>query len=368
MQTFPRFMDLPPELRLQIWQDARPKPAIHAFDLCIPACAPSHPKESIESFKLARHKSDIAGQIFLDQPIVSRPKTLLPVDTDADTKNQQSSYCSIESALPFDPSAYLVTDSIQQSCLEADWALELPPSSPNRTNTTAFNSVHLPAQGRDKRIWYDNRTEVLLLRFGVLFPSESDILVHNLTTNHYYYTGVLNSNLSNVMEHKWSPQFASTLKNARRLAFDATEITSDCAVLGPPASHLLSRLVKQLSLFLRRDLECLYIVDHCIGRCGKCGKGGLDIGKIAVRTKDGLSKKLNFSEGERSPDVFHGNGVTYREVFALEELGWNEGTTAFLIARTFAETIRKVQKEGYELQKPCFQGVRVLACQEWQSS
>lgn len=126
MQTFPRFMEPPPELRIQIWQDARPKPAIHVFDVRIPTCPPTHTKEAIERFRLARHKSDIVGQVFLDQIIVSRPKTPLSVETDTETDSQQNAYCSIESAFPFDPSTYLVTDSIQQSCREADLALEFP--------------------------------------------------------------------------------------------------------------------------------------------------------------------------------------------------------------------------------------------------
>lgn len=90
----------------------------------------------------------------------------------------------------------------------------------------------------------------------------------------------------------------------------------------------------------------------------------MDMDKIAVRTKDGLSRKLGFDKGERSPDVFYGNGATYREVFALEELGWNEASTGFLIARDLALAIWNKQMSS-EPQKPCFQGVRVLACTEW---
>lgn len=301
MQTFPRFMDLPPELRIQIWQDARPKPAIHAFDVRIPTCDTTQTKEAIEPFRLASRKIDIVGQVFLDQVIVSRPKTPLPVETNTETDSQQNASCSVESAFSFDPSTYLVTDSIQQSCREADWALEFPPRSSNRANTTDFNSVHLAAQGRDKWIWYDNSTDVLFLRFGSQFPTESGLIVHDPTTNSYYYTGAFKNKLLGVLNIKWSPQFASTLKNARRLALDATEIEADCAVLRVPIPPIISRKVKELASFFRHDLECLYIVDHCIGRCGKCGKGGLDIDKIAARTKDRLSKTLSFDEGDRSP-------------------------------------------------------------------
>lgn len=96
------------------------------------------------------------------------------------------------------------------------------------------------------------------LRFGVLAPTDLDILVHNIVNSHDYYTGVFTSNLSNLMEHTWSQQFASTIKNARRLALDASEITSECAILGVPALSIIFRKVKTLALFLRPDLECLY--------------------------------------------------------------------------------------------------------------
>lgn len=103
------------------------------------------------------------------------------------------------------------------------------------------------------------------------------------------------------------------------MALGATEIETDCAVLRMLAFPITSRNVKELASFFRRDHDCLYIVDHCIGRCGECGKAGSDIDKIAARTKDRLSKILSFDEGDRSPDVFYGNGATYREVFALED-------------------------------------------------
>lgn len=85
------------------------------------------------------------------------------------------------------------------------------------------------------------------------------------------------------------------------MALGATEIETDCAVLRMLAFPITSRNVKELASFFRRDLDCLYIVDHCIGRCGECGKAGSDIDKIAARTKDRLSKTLRFDEGDRSP-------------------------------------------------------------------
>ncbi|KAL4781532.1 hypothetical protein BJX76DRAFT_363543 [Aspergillus varians] len=361
MQRFPRFPCLPSELRIQIWQETRPRPGIHAFNVCIPSHA-NYPQISQAQYepRTAENESEPLSGVFFDQITVPQAKNLvLPSRPHINTSStEQNLQCDAKSDPSSDPSAYLVTDSVRQSCPEALSSLEIQPVSNTRNINESNNSVHLPARGHDKRIWYDNTSDVLLLQFSRPISLNMGMLDPNGGAEDDY-TRVFKSWLSDIFLYPWSSEFTSTLLNARRVAIDVAEIETEMSPLSSIFREIIYQEVQCLSYWLQNDLEVLYVVDRCVGRCRGCRKGGLDISSLTAQAKRGLSKRLEHHVVERESDVFYGNGVTFREIFALESLGWSEKSPTFVVLSMFAEAIQEHQGK-----QACFQGVRVLACQE----
>ncbi|KAL4999600.1 hypothetical protein BDV10DRAFT_184232 [Aspergillus recurvatus] len=367
MQDFPRFSDLPAELRIQIWRETCPAPGVHVFDVCIPSAQTGLRVSQIqEELKSRDVEIEPPSSVFLDQVMVSQTQNR-PA-SQRDTNKQPPHACrSIESkcSLTADPSTYLISDSVRQSCPEASFSLQPPASAsnPNNPNSTNLNSIHLPLRGQGgKQIHYNNISDILHLRFGpsVSYASPFDPGMLNPNDgSEDAYLRVFKSSLSDALLYPWSTGFMLTLQNARSVALDIADLQLEMG-LSPRngfAREAVYQEVKCLAARLARGLEALYVVDYCVGRC----RGSIDEMNGLDKTRGELSRNSECNAGEKDPDVFYGNGVTYREVFSLESLGWSEDTPVFIVLEVFAEAIREQQREEG---KGCFQGVRVLACEK----
>jgi len=161
--------------------------------------------------------------------------------------------------------------------------------------------------------------------------------------------------ISAVLESVWSSEMAQTMQSARRIALDVVETWTDTAL-----GSLIIEEIAFLACTVQHNLEVLYLVDYCAGRCRRCGKD-----RWAARdlqTRGGMDKDLHGvsdEERKRSPDVFCGVGKTYHEVFDLEKLGWNEQHPTYVFARIIDEAIRSQQAEDPKGTVP-FRGVRIL--------
>ncbi|KAL4813655.1 hypothetical protein BDW67DRAFT_192706 [Aspergillus spinulosporus] len=366
MQEFPRFDDLPAELRIKIWQAACPAPGIHVFDVCIPSAQTEWRISQAQQGSKSRHVGNGSqSSVFLDQFMVSETKNRSV--SQKCTTNQSRHTCrnvNANCSLTSDPSIYLVADSIRQSCLEASSSLQprqsAPSSNPNDKISTKVNSIHLPLRGqRGKQVNYNNILDTLHLCFGpptsYASPFDPGVLNPNDGSEDAYLR-IFKSGLSDVLLYPWSNDFTLTLQNARRIALDIADLDLEIGLSSRNrfARETVYQEVECVASRLAKGLEVLYVVDYCAGDCRSREMNGLENARGELRSM------LSHNAGERDPDVFYGNGVTYREVTSLESLGWTEETPLFIVLRMFAEAIREHQEE--ENQR-CFQGVRVLACQ-----
>jgi hypothetical protein len=207
------------------------------------------------------------------------------------------------------------------------------------------NVVYLP--GKKQRIVYDNNTDVLCLRFGSYYAIEA--VTHSFFTDGpdpNYHT-----NISMVLEGMWSKEMAASLCDARRVAIDMSELWSPSEV-----NPVIIEEVASLCSCLQNGLVVLYLIDYCVGRCGRCWKGRLTSKDLQAR-KCALAKELDGQD--REMDVIYGVGVTYREICDLEKLGWDSEHSMFLMARLMGEMIKEQQGLGSP-----FHSVRLLVCEE----
>lgn len=344
---FTQFPYLPPELHIQIWQEAYPRPGIHVFDVRIPSvsenCGILHACQTQDK----QLQDEMRFKEFYDTVFLDTLKISQNTNPAQPVKNQP---CCEKFQFSFDPSIYRVASSIRRSCFEATEALQMLSSNKGQQEKVIkslnpgmdSNLVYIP--GKDKWISYNNRDDVLFLRFG------SPVSVPD-PPNEPDYQRVFNSGLSDVLLCPWSAEIAESLRNARRVAIDVTEIYTI-----HHSEEAIYQEVASLSCCLQNSLEVLYIVDHCIGHCQKCGKGNLDI--KSLQTRGQLANQFDIDSLPRWPDVFHGNGLTYHEIFSWEKLGWSEDHPTFTVLRMFSEALRSQQGD-----LSCFLGVRVLACQ-----
>ncbi|KAL4751462.1 hypothetical protein BDW72DRAFT_91543 [Aspergillus terricola var. indicus] len=371
MQDFSRFNELPAELRIQIWRAACPAPGIHVFDVCIPSAQTGWRISQVQQGLNSGHLGNsIPSSVFLDQLTVSQntQSKTGPASQRGTTKQSQhtcrnaNAICSLIS----DPSTYLIADSIRQSCPEASSSLQPLPSAPlgnpNGNISTKLNSIHLPLRGQEgKQIHYNNLLDTLHLRFGpptsYASPFDPGMLNPNDGSEDAYLR-IFKSGLSDVLLYPWSNEFTLTLRNARRVALDMADLHLEIGLSSRNrfARETVYQEVECLASRLAKGLEVLYVVDYCAGGC-RSRTGEMD---GLTNTRGELWRMLAHKTGERDPDVFYGNGVTYQEVTSLESLGWSEETPVFIVLKMFAEAIREQQGEE---DQGCFQGVRVLACQ-----
>ncbi|KAL4946279.1 hypothetical protein BDV06DRAFT_218608 [Aspergillus oleicola] len=386
MQQFPQFTHLPAELRIQIWKEAASTPSIHAFDVCCPS--PSRTRCS-----LTRNKSGVLDHttsgVYLDQIPLSRSDDTSNPRRD---KEGQKKEIKCASGLPFDPSisiryscseafaAVRKQDNLQQMCLSRS----NPAPGDNNLEDIDFDTVYLLGRGGNKYIRYNNAIGLLHLRFGPSLPTNSHmgILDPNGSAEDDYTLRVFKGSLSNVFLYPWSSGMVSTLQNARMVAFDAADLepAMPLSMLRSLAPEALKWEVNCLAgRFM--ELELFYVVDYSIDRVeheyeksfdsrpksspeGSLSRSCGPEGTRCLARKLYMHPATASAVAARQPDVFYRNGVTYREVFDLEALGWSEESPLFVVLRMLCEEIWKQQfalLEGSKGRVP-FQGVRVLRC------
>lgn len=322
---FPLFPRLPAELQLKIWEASYPKPGIHIFDICFQSRQPF--TEARDGLASETPYYAYQDRVFLDSV------TITP------------GHCRGASGTTFrtDPSTYRTAAIL--SITSVDSAMATAASLDSGTLGSP-NIVYLPRKG--KHVSYDNSTDVLCLHFNSSHQTEQD--ASNNARSHNSHTGTVN-NISRILEAEWCEGMATALFNARRLAIDISELWSPSGI--DPMS------LAYLSCCIQNNLEVLYLVDYCVGRCRRCWKGNLRQKDLVTR-KCSLAKELD--PKDRDMDVIYGSTITYRQISDLEKLGWDSDHSIFALANMIGDMIREQQgPEGL------FSSVRVLVCEETMS-
>jgi hypothetical protein len=421
---FHQFALLPPELQLKVWEAACPRtPSMQVFDVCFPSqgvSARSHRaftrgRESIELDEEEQRRYDAySSKVYLDALETSDETMTKSVDGPSSIPQHR-----------YDPSQYLSRDALRATCLDSSGLAALPnsPDSAPSDDSVDVNTVFLPGPNRTVR--YDNRTDVLHLRLRAdnadtsLFqqnlilngpdpiipgfndapldidtkldsdsslqvadidtlsspnsssdgppPRDSSMpmpadtmdsmwMMTDLETESAYLTG-----FGAMLGGVWSKEMADTLHKARRIAIDISETWTDAS-----PNALVVEEVGFLACTIQHDIEVLYLIDYCVGRCRSktCHKAGLRARDLQRR--DGvLFGDLHVNdEGERTrePDVIQGVGKVYREVFDLEGLGWDGYHPTYAFAKIIDDGIRSQQEDGFGEVK--FKGVRILVAED----
>lgn len=354
---FPRFPDLPPEIQLQIWESTGATlPSMHIFDVCVPS-SPVSTGPNCASNQNQDHGPSKRDTIYLEEA----DDTLYLDTLNTELRHPETPTAITTQGAHFraNPSMYTFQDSLRAACIDSANTLQ-------RTTTARkedLNTIHLPG---GRAITYHNAQDVLHLRFvppAFRFPGG----------------GRLAGPVSAAFEGIWSGALASALHRARRVAIDVSQLWPD---LGRARGDLLQD-VAYLACVLQNDLEVLYLVDYCAGRCSN---GGVGVGGLVGSRDGGLYRKVfGFGGGDvgdaeeeaawdkesrREPDVFHGVGKIWREVFELEKLGWGERHPGFVFAEAFSEVVRMQQgnymgdDEGAVRKEVSFKGIRVLIAED----
>ncbi|KAH7254756.1 hypothetical protein B0J15DRAFT_397538 [Fusarium solani] len=306
---FTLFPQLPAELKLKIWDASLPRPGIHIFDVCFQDIDKAASSETEDEDAHAEHT--FLGSLSI------RP-THSPGAVSSTTFRS-------------DPSTYKIANVLSTTTIDSSKVAECRISSHQSGRP---NIVHLPLER--ERVSYNNNDDVLCLRFGLSCDVRQEV------------GPLFRNNISRILEAEWSGEMASSLFSARRLAIDIAELWS------PDGLDPMS--IAYFCCCIQNDLEVLYLVDYCVGRCQKCFKGSLTSKELS-RSKCELANELDAED--REVDVVHGSTVTYREISNLEKLGWDSDHSAFGLARIMGDTIREQQgAEGP------FRSVRILVCEE----
>ncbi|KAI8654084.1 2EXR domain-containing protein [Fusarium sp. Ph1] len=309
---FTLFPQLPAELQLKIWDASLPRPGIHIFDVCF---------QDISS-----HDKTISGEAE-DEDAHAEHTFLSSLNVTVTDHRGAASSTTFKN----DPSTYKIANILSTTTIDSSNTVKTRSGSDQEGMT---NVVRLPSQS--EQVSYDNDNDVLCLCFGFNHDIEQEV------------GPIFRNNISRVLEAEWSEDMAASLFSARRLAIDIAEMWSP--------GGLDPILMAYFCCCIQHDLEVLYLVDYCVGRCQSCFKGSLKSNDL-VMSKCGLAKELD--PGDRAMDAIHGSTVTYREISNLEKLGWDSGHSAFGLAQVMGDTIREQQgTEGP------FRSVRVLVCEE----
>ncbi|KAK2029572.1 hypothetical protein LX32DRAFT_727905 [Colletotrichum zoysiae] len=338
--SFTRFPDLPPEIRLKIWDEAAAGTSMHVFDVCFPSWRDSG--RSKRAFHGAADgavsKSDhdrwtkYSECVFLD--------TLEVGPAELARRTRVARHAN-------DPSAYRLRSTMRLTCSEASAAVQ------RRMRGKSVNTVYLP--GKNRKIEYDNDDDVLFLRFrdsGAITNLADGVLL-----GEFEASGM--NDLTELLEGPWSVEMAETLRGARRIALDVAETWA------PPAiGAAVYEEAAYLACCLQQGLRVLYLVDHCHGRCTGCERH--DARSDQLQTRGPLYRQLqgrNDADGAmtRAPELIHGVGKTYREVFDFEGLGWSHEHPNYVFAAAMDEMIRSQQADA---DKQDFEGVRVLLVED----
>ena len=279
---------------------------------------------------------------------------------------------------------YKLRDNLRATSIDAANISSLKPSTfgtvPHKAEQ---NSVYLP--GPDRYVHYNSMTDVLHLRFRdggaatalsqeTLFngpePALEDEFQVTSRINEEQSRGsaqiyqdsrdIYTNGISAVLESLWSSEMADTMHNARRIALDVTETWTESSTIS-----LIIEEIAFLACTMQHNLEVLYLVDYCVGRCSRCGRETMSIDELQTRGSELYRELHSGSEEEevRLPDVIHGLGKTYYEVFDLEKIGWTDQHPTYMFARIIGEAIRGQQQES-TTGRQTFKGVRVLVAKD----
>ncbi|EPE08614.1 hypothetical protein F503_04201 [Ophiostoma piceae UAMH 11346] len=388
MKSFSRFSDLPPELRLSIWEAAVISPSVHVFDVCMP---------------------DLNGEPFQN---AAEKRADVAFKRNLHTKgNDDTRYNKFKNTVFFDvlsgeldPSMYRWKMALASSCFDAFRVASplrsLVTSGNSGNSSNSGNSVYLP--GPDRLIHYDNEADILHLRFGpaqycpkrplplpetnpdvVSIPSVSpsdpviessmlsDTAVETVDPSEPAEEFVENG----LLDRQWSAELAVTIRTARRIAIDAGQTNALVNVNNNP---ILYDEIHMLASTMACALEVLYLVDSCSsGGCIDCEHDA--VRPEALRRKRLLYNGLNdcaepsppcetgavaaTAPLESPPEIFHGIGMTYTQVFDLEGLGWTNQHPAYIFGKALGEAIREQQADAGAV---IFKGVRVLVAENVQ--
>lgn len=326
---------------------------MHLFDICVPSSSASvgddpasNPQDHQSPKRDALYLEESDDTLYIDTLNThDLPDLVVPMTTTQGAR------------FHFDPSMYKFRDSLRSACIDSADTIQRLRS----TDTHTINTIHLPA---GRTLTYDNAQDVLHLRFtppAFRFPDD----------------GRHASPISAMFEGIWSEELASALHHAKRVALDVSQLWPD---LADGQSDLLQD-VAYLGCVLHVDLEVLYLVDYCAGRCHGAKVSGL-------MSRDGeLYRRLYGycagggggargdewdQERRRKPDALYGVGKIWREIFDLEKLGWGERHPGLAFAETFSEVVRLQQAncvdiDGYEgrfNRDVKFKGIRVLIAED----
>lgn len=435
LKAFTKFADLPPEIQLQIWESTiATQPAMHLFDVCVPPCISQSAAPTIVSPTSDRHNDNNedgnhstskSEAMYLDEATDTLYLSPLATTSTEDTTSPPGTDVSTQGAqFRSDPSMYKFRSSLAATCIDA--AATVRRSTTTTTTTTTAggregdtNTIYIGAPSTSRgcpSITYDNTQDVLYLRFtppAFRFPDG----------------GRLTSPLSAIFESIWSEELAGALHRARRVAIDVSQLWPDLWARsaggegeqqqgegdegdeegaqeeagqgdvemtedaeeedeqemeagGNDDGSLIMQDIAFLACTMQQDLEVLYLVDYCAGRCDSCPSqpSSLRARDLMERRDEGLYRALRNGETwqkekMRKPDVIEGVGKVWREVFDLEKLGWDEEHPGFVFAEMFSEVIKMQQGNwmGDDSQDPevakervKFQGVRVLVAEDEQ--
>lgn len=437
LKAFSKFPELPPEIQLQIWESTiATQPAMHLFDISVPPCVSQSSATTIISPTSVSHNGDSEDAepepskreaIYLDEAADTLYLSpLATTSTEEATTSQGGTEVSSTQGARFrtDPSMYKFRSSLASTCIDAAATVRrslLPTSSRGRSDDRGgagsdTNTIYLGAPSTARgcaSITYNNTQDVLYLRFSppaFRFPGGGG-------------GGRLTSPLSAIFESVWSQELAGALHRARRVAIDVSQLwpgLSSCGAAGGEQQggdgggdgegqhgeengeggeaevlgdeqeaaggnddgSLIMQDIAFLACTMQHNLEVLYLVDYCAGRCDSCPSqpSSLRARDLMDRRDDGLYQALRNGETwqkekVRQPDVIQGVGKVWREVFDLEKLGWDEEHPGFVFAEMFAEVVKMQQgnwmgdenQDGeFAREKPKFQGVRVLVAEDEQ--
>lgn len=431
LKSFTKFPELPPELQLQVWESTIAcQPSMHLFDVCVPPRNPDSTLPPTASPPAEPHSGDGSndedtgtglpkgqGAIYLEEVTDTLYLSPLATTTTEDLSSQGTSASAQGARFRADPSMYKFRGSLRTTCFNAAATMQRTTTRGGDTNT-----IYLGAPSTERgcaSVTYDNTRDVLHLRFvppAFRFPDGS---------------GRLTSPLSAILESVWSQELEGALNRARRVAIDVSQLwpalgarlagggegfgeeqggglgevggaqggqvaAGEAGVLDGDEEaeegqvgdiddiSLLVQDIAFLASTMQHNLEVLYLVDYCAGRCDSHPNrpASLRAHDLMERRDDGLFRALRNGktwnkEKAREPDVIQGVGIAWREVFDLEKLGWDEKHPGFVFAEMFAEMFAEVVKMqqqdrigGYDQgddnghEKMAFKGVRVLVAED----
>jgi len=319
--AFRNFASLPLELQIKIWQTyTHPGPAMHIFDVCYPSWKGD--KRAERAFQTKRNDkegeakfNDYKKKVFLDRMDTSSSKGV------------------------FDPSMYHATAMSRLISRLTDQTVRETEARQD------MNEIYLA--GRGQRISVP-ASDVLMLRIR-----QEPFDHHDLVTE----TLLCPPPIKDILENQWSPEIASVLRCAKKIAIDVGETW---------ATGLYGELgLEEIAFFactIQKDLEVLYLVDECTGRCQKCGRQKVKMEDILKR--DTLWKGLrtkNTDDQDRPGDIINAVSRRYVEATNLTALGWDEEPPSYLFA-CLIDTAIRTQQEGADRGK--FKGVRVLVVED----